>query len=160
MCSSDLVVPSDWEAQHLHGANNPKTVADMKAALDITVHKQGVMNLVFHPHGWIRNDQIVELIDHAVKKHGKKVKFLTFREAVERLNKNLLGGNSLRAPDGKDNGVRLLDLNNDGYMDVIQPHMKGPVPDAHIWNAVEQGWNSVEGTHAHRQGDEIGRAHV
>jgi hypothetical protein len=86
------VVPSDWEAQHLHGKNNPKTVEDLKAALDITVIKQGVMNLVFHPHGWIRNDQIVEIIDHAVKTHGKKVKFLTFREAVERLNGNLLDG--------------------------------------------------------------------
>jgi putative membrane-bound dehydrogenase-like protein len=146
------VVPSDWEAQHLHGKNNPKTVADMKAALDITVHKQGVMNLVFHPHGWIRNDQIVELIDHAVKKHGKKVKFLTFREAVERLNKNLLRGAELQASDGGFSGVHIIDLNNDGYLDVIQPHTTGPVPDAHIWNAVEQGWNSVEGTHSHRRG--------
>ena len=145
------VVPSDWEAQHLHGKNNPKTVADMKAALDITVHKQGVMNLVFHPHGWIRNDQIVELIDHAVKKHGKKVKFLTFREAVERLNKNLMSGAELQASDGGFSGVHIIDLNNDGYLDVIQPHTTGPVPDAHIWNAVEQGWNSVEGTHSHRR---------
>ncbi|MBT4868416.1 MAG: hypothetical protein HON53_25180, partial [Planctomycetaceae bacterium] len=113
------VVPSDWEAQHLHGKNNPKTVADMKAALDITVHKQGVMNLVFHPHGWIRNDQIVELIDHAVKKHGKKVKFLTFKEAVERLNKNLLGNVPLRRKNGADSGVRVIDLNNDGWLDVV-----------------------------------------
>lgn len=112
------VVPSDWEAQHLHGKNNPKTVADMKAALDITVHKQGVMNLVFHPHGWIRNDQIVELIDHAVKKHGKKVKFLTFREAVERLNKNLMKEKPLRNATGGDNGVRLVDLDADGHLDV------------------------------------------
>ena len=64
----------------------------MKAALDCVVLKQGVFNLVFHPHGWIKNEQVVELIDHAVKKHGKKVKFLNFREAQERLNKNLLAG--------------------------------------------------------------------
>ena len=32
-----------------------------------TVIKQGVFNLVFHPHGWIKNEQVVELIDHAVK---------------------------------------------------------------------------------------------
>ena len=52
--------------------------------------------------------QIVELIDHAVEKHGKKVKFLTFREAQERLNKNLLAGQPLRDPKtGEDNGVRL-----------------------------------------------------
>ncbi|MEQ9406507.1 MAG: neutral/alkaline non-lysosomal ceramidase N-terminal domain-containing protein [Fuerstiella sp.] len=90
------VAPSDWSAQHLHGVNNPQTVADWKAALDITVHKQGVFNLVFHPHGWIEAEQVVELIDHAVQKHGSKVKFLTFREAAERLNQSLTGGRALR----------------------------------------------------------------
>ena len=35
------------------------------------------------------------------------------------LEKNLLGGHPLRAADGQDNGVRVLDLNNDGYMDVV-----------------------------------------
>src|SRR5947207_1901300 len=34
------VVPSDWEAQHLHKPNNPITVRDWKAALDCTVIKQ------------------------------------------------------------------------------------------------------------------------
>ena len=68
--------PSDWQAQHLHKPNNPKTVEDWKALLDATVIKQGVMNLVFHPHGWIKPEQVVELIDHAETKHGKKVKFL------------------------------------------------------------------------------------
>ena len=109
------MVPSDWEAQHLQKPNNPETVRDMKAALDATVIKQGVFNLVFHPHGWIKAEQVVELIDHAVKKHGKKVKFLTFREAKERLDRNLLGGQPLRDADGGDNGVRILDLNNDQY---------------------------------------------
>ena len=85
--------------------NNPKTVADLKAALDAVVLKQGVFNLVFHPHGWIQAEQIVELIDHAVRTHGKKVKFLNFREAQERLDKNLLGGNPLRdVQDGGDGG--------------------------------------------------------
>ena len=45
---------------------------------------------MFHPHGWIKSEQVVELIDHAVKTHGSKVKFLNFREALDRLNKNLL----------------------------------------------------------------------
>ena len=61
------IVPSDWEAQHLHKPNNPKTLEDMKAALDCVVLKQGVFNLVFHPHGWIKSEQVVELIDHAVE---------------------------------------------------------------------------------------------
>src|SRR5205085_2191665 len=114
------VTPSDWQAQHLQKSNNPNTVRDWKAALDCTVIKQGVFCLVFHPHGWIKSDQIVELIDHAVSKHGKKVKFLTFREAQERLNKNLLGGHPLRDPErSQDHGVRLIDLNNDGYLDVV-----------------------------------------
>jgi putative membrane-bound dehydrogenase-like protein len=93
------VAPSDWSAQHLHGVNNPVTVEDWKAALDITVHKQGVFNLVFHPHGWITSEQVVELIDHATKKHGSKVKFLTFREAADRLNRSLCQNRKLRHAD-------------------------------------------------------------
>ncbi len=62
------VVPSDWEAQYLQKPYNPKTVEDMKAALDAVVLKQGVFNLVFHPHGWIKSEQVVALIDHAVAK--------------------------------------------------------------------------------------------
>lgn len=90
------MTPSDWQAQHRHKPNNPKTVEDWKAALDCTVIKQGVFCMVFHPHGWIRNDQVVEFIDYAVQKHGKKVRFLNFREAVDRLHVTLLGGRRLR----------------------------------------------------------------
>ena len=113
------MVPSDWEAQHLHGNSNPVTVEDWKAAIDATVLKQGVFNFVFHPAGWVRNTQMIEWIDHITEKHGPKVKFLNFREARERLTKNLLGGQSLKTPNGYDNGVRLIDLDNDGFMDVI-----------------------------------------
>ncbi|MEZ6062568.1 MAG: neutral/alkaline non-lysosomal ceramidase N-terminal domain-containing protein [Planctomycetaceae bacterium] len=107
------VAPSDWSAQHLHGVNNPQTVEDWKAALDITVHKQGVFNLVFHPHGWITAEQVVELIDHAVKKHGKKVKFLTFREAAERLSDNLTDWDRLSSER------RILDVDGDGFIDIV-----------------------------------------
>jgi putative membrane-bound dehydrogenase-like protein len=120
------VTPSDWQAQHLQKPNNPQTVHDWKAALDCTVFKQGVFCLVFHPHGWIKNDQIVELIDHAVQKHGKKVKFLNFREALERLNKNLLDGQPLRdRSTGKDGSVRIVDTNGDGFLDVRQEIFDG-----------------------------------
>jgi putative membrane-bound dehydrogenase-like protein len=113
------VVPSDWSAQHYHKPNNPLTVRDWKAALDATVIKKGVFCLVFHPHGWITSEQIIDLIDHAVTKHGKKVKFLTFREAEERLNKNLLGGHPLRDPKtGADNGVRVTGSAGDRYVSV------------------------------------------
>jgi hypothetical protein len=79
------MVPSDWEAFNLHGSTNAITLADWKAALDIAVIKQGVMPIVFHPHGWSSSAQFVEFIDYAVAKHGRKVKFLTFREAQERI---------------------------------------------------------------------------
>ncbi|HVX29935.1 MAG TPA: polysaccharide deacetylase family protein, partial [Nitrolancea sp.] len=106
--------PSDWAAQHLQKPNNPKTLSDMKAALDAVVKKRGVFNLVFHPHGWIENRQVVDLIDHAVKQHGSKVKFLTFREANDRLDATF-GGIKFR-----ENGrVVLLDANGDGYCDAL-----------------------------------------
>ncbi|MEY4185241.1 MAG: hypothetical protein RIT02_275, partial [Planctomycetota bacterium] len=90
------LAPSDWSAQHLQGVNNPVTVDDWKAAIDLTVAKRGCFSLVFHPHGWIRPEQVVELIDHAVTTHGPKVKFLNFREVSERLNSAYCGGLTLR----------------------------------------------------------------
>src|SRR5262249_17902222 len=82
------IVPSDWEAQYVHKPANPKTLEDMKAALDCVVLKQGGFDLVFHPHGGTQRKQGADLVGYAAKKHGKKVKFLTFREASERLNSN------------------------------------------------------------------------
>ena len=134
------MVPSDWEAQFLQQPNNPKTVQDMKTALDITVLKKGVFNLVFHPHGWIKAEQVVELINHAVAKHGKKVKFLNFREAHDRLNENLLAGQPLRAEDGSDNGVRILDANNDGFMDVVIGN--SDVQTTRVWKQTSGTWQA------------------
>ncbi|HEX3727275.1 MAG TPA: PVC-type heme-binding CxxCH protein, partial [Pirellulales bacterium] len=112
-------VPSDWSAQKLRGPAHAQTVRDWQKALDATVVKQGVFTLVFHPHKWITSEQINELIEYAVERHGNKIKFLNFREAQQRLDKNLLAGQPLRAPGGGDNGVRLLDVNDDGYLDVV-----------------------------------------
>ena len=111
----------------------------MKAALDCVVLKQGVFDLVFHPYGWIKPEQVVELIDHAVAKHGKKVKFLTFREALERLNKNLLINQPLRAEKGQDQvGAMLLDTNGDGYLDIVinddqGVHTRNWAPAEGVW---------------------------
>ncbi len=132
------VVPTDWSANHVQQANNPQTVADWQFALDATVLKQGVFDLVFHPHGWIRNDQIVQLVDYAVKRHGRKVRFLNFRQAHERLTKNLLLGQTLRAADGQDNGVRLLDLNADGYLDVVIGNEN--VQQTRLWSPKKNAW--------------------
>jgi len=90
------LAPSDWSAQHLQGVHNPVTVDDWKAAIDLTVAKRGCFSLVFHPHGWIRPEQVIELIDHAVSTHGPRVKFLNFREVSDRLNAAYCGGKTLR----------------------------------------------------------------
>lgn len=134
-------VPSDWEAQNLRGVNHPGTVADWKSALDATVLKQGTMNFIFHPHGWIRPEQMVEFIDYAITNYGKKVKFLNFKEADERLRKNLLSGRPLRALNGQDNGVRLVDVNDDGFLDVISANEHDG--QTRIWNPGEKKWSST-----------------
>ena len=36
---------------------------------------------------------MIEWIDHITETHGNKVKFLNFREALERLTKNMLEDN-------------------------------------------------------------------
>jgi putative membrane-bound dehydrogenase-like protein len=139
------VAPSDWSAQHLHGKNNPQTVADWKAALDITVKKQGVFCLVFHPHGWIKAEQVEDLIDHAVKTHGRKVKFLNFREAAERLNRNLgtrlLEGEWVRDPRKEYEASRILDIDNDGHMDAMYTQ-KGKLV-ARMWRPGNANWKTI-----------------
>jgi putative membrane-bound dehydrogenase-like protein len=161
------IVPSDWEAQNIHKPANPKTLEDMKAALDCVVLKQGVFDLVFHPYGWIKSDQVAELVDYADKTYGKKIKFLTFREALERLNKNYLKGHPLREVDGKadprhmvrhdpapdvnlppgarvfdekgrDAGLRLVDLDEDGFADVVFSNDQGY--GVYLFDPAKKAW--------------------
>ena len=131
-------VPSDWEGFHINKAFNPQTVQDMKAAIDAVVTKKGVFDLVFHPHGWIKPEQVIELIDHATGKYGKRVKFLTFREAQDRINHNLLADQPLRAANGNDNGVRLLDVDNDGFLDVVIGNDN--LRQTRIWSPATNSW--------------------
>lgn len=132
------VTPSDWSAQHRQQKNNPLTVRDWNAVMDATVVKEGVFNLVYHPHGWIQNEQIIKLIDHAVEKHGPAVQFLSFKDVLARMNENLLAGEPLRNSKGADNGVRLIDLNADGFMDVVIGNER--VQKTRIWNPAQQTW--------------------
>ena len=136
------IVPSDWEAQNLHQPNNPQTLTDLQAALDVVVRKQGVMNLVFHPHGWIRSDQVAQLVDYAAETYGSRVRFLNFREAQQRLDQNLLPSMPLRNDHGQDNGVRMLDINGDGYLDVVRLGPEGLLR-TRLWQPDSQQWQDT-----------------
>jgi len=132
------MVFSDWEAQNVHGSNNPETVADWESGLEIAVRKKGVFCLIFHPHGWIKPEQLAGMLDRALQRYGPKVKFLNFPEMLSRLNRNLLAGQSLRAIDGQDNGVRLVDLDGDGHLDVIIGNDQTRL--TRLWVPGEQRW--------------------
>ena len=136
-----FVVPSDWQGFNAVGAKDPQTTADWKSALDTTVVKQGLMTLVLHPHGWSDPAQVVELIDHATAKYGKRVKFLNFREALERIEKNAFGGVAVRDISGADAGVRMLDLNDDGFMDVVQE--QDAPKFTRVWNSDAKSWTET-----------------
>jgi putative membrane-bound dehydrogenase-like protein len=133
-------IPDDYQASRVAGDKSPKTVADMKAAIDLTVLKKGIWVMTFHPYNWIDNKQVVELIDHAVAKYGSRVKFLNMREVQERIDRNLLAGQPLRGKNGEDNGVRLLDLNKDGYLDVIVANDN--LKQTRIWDPKTSSWTS------------------
>ncbi len=135
-------VPSDWQGQHRFEPNDPRTLEDLKAALDLCVRAQGVFTLVFHPHGWIRNDQVVELVDHATERHGRGLRFLTLREALARLEANVLVGQPLRRADGTWNGVLLLDLDGDRYQDVVIGNEQ--MLRTRRWRPGEQGWEESD----------------
>ncbi len=131
-------VPDDWQGQNIQSDRNPQTAKDYLAAIDATFLKQGVANLVCHASDWIGSELMLRVVDTTLTKYGNRVKFLTFPECLARLNKNLLLGQPIRSSDGHDNGVRLLDLNDDGYMDVVIGNAQRRitrvwVPDQRTW---------------------------
>lgn len=136
-------IPDDWQAQNIQQPNNPRTVDDIVGAIDAAVIKKGIANIVFHPYAWIRNLQMAEVVDRVDKKYGKRVKFLTFKECIDRINQNLLAGQPIRRPEGGgDNGVRVVDLNRDGFLDVIIGNEDRKL--ARIWNPQTNRWREFE----------------
>ena len=145
------ITPSDWQAFNAQGAKNPETLANWKAALDWVVDKQGVMTTVFHPHGWSSPEQWVEFIDYAQEKYGKRVKFLTFREALERIEKNALHDSPLRdswrrygAGDWKKDPALVFDIDGDGFMDVLAQRERPDSADiTRVWRPKENRWHEA-----------------
>ncbi|MGI9457584.1 MAG: DUF7133 domain-containing protein, partial [Aeoliella sp.] len=135
-------VPDDWQGQHLFGNAHRQTAIDYAAAIDATVLKQGVANLVCHPSDWIGSELLWRVVDQTNKKHGDRVKFFTFPEALNRINEHLLAGQSLRAADGGDNGVRLLDLDNDGFLDVVIGNDQ--LRRTRVWLPEERKWHETD----------------
>ncbi len=133
-----FVVPSDWESQNLQGNAHPQFLEDWLIGLDLVAAKQGTFNTIFHPANWSSPAQHVSFIDRAVKKYGQRLRFLTYREVHDRLTRHLLAGEALRANDGGDNGVRLLDLNDDGFLDVLVANDR--VRQTRIWNPTRSAW--------------------
>ena len=53
----------------------------------------------------------------------------------------MLAGHGLRDEEGNDNGVRVLDLDLDGYMDVLIANSKAR--KCRIWNPVDSSWKEI-----------------
>jgi len=139
------IIPSDWQAACHFGRDFSQALADWKRALDAVVAKKGVFVIIFHPLGAIEAETIVKLIDYANTRYGNKVKFLNFKEAYQRLMTNLLGGTDIHPSNKGNNGVRLLDLNSDGYLDVViaRPEKK----ETRIWDPRSDTWRMTSFPH-------------
>lgn len=133
-----IQIPGDHQAAQYENSYGKRKLKDWKAALDATTIKQGIMTLCYHFYGKTESEEIIELIDYATEKHGPKVKFLNFADVESRISKNLLAGQRIRAADGSDNGIRLLDLNNDGYLDVVIANEVKQL--TRVWDPVENSW--------------------
>jgi len=136
-----VMIPCDSHGVHQNRRNSDKTVDDWKRAVDICVRKQGLCTLLFHTIGYIENNQVLEVIDYADRTYGSRVKFLNCREIYDRLTDNVLGGVPLRSNNGGGNGVRLLDVNGDGYLDAVIGNSQRQ--QTRIWQPDRETWRTL-----------------
>ena len=125
------IIPGDAHGVHAYGRMSDQTVEDWKRALDITVAKQGVMTICFHPHGYIDSKQMVAFVDYAAKTYGKRIKFLNCREVAHRLRKAVPPGYPIHG--NPSSRTVHLDADGDGHIDILQ--ITGQLGMIHIWNA-------------------------
>ncbi|QDV25486.1 DUF7133 domain-containing protein [Aureliella helgolandensis] len=129
---------ADFYAQHY----GHRIVEEWKKGVDGAVVKQGLCTLLFHPYGKCTPEQIIEVIDYATSKYGRRIKFLTMRDVQERLNRTLLAGHPLRSAKGEDNGVRLLDVNHDGVLDVVIGNEQAQL--TRLWSPETSSWREID----------------
>lgn len=135
------VMPGDAHGVHAYQAGSPRVVEDWQRALDLVVSKQGLQTICFHPHGYCLPAHPAALVDYADRAYGRRVKFLNCREILDRLTTNLLAGTPLRSATGADNGVRLIDVNGDGFLDVVIGNSHRQI--TRVWQPAEQRWRET-----------------
>lgn len=134
-------MPGDAHGVHAYGMGNTRVLADWQCALDAVVIKQGLHTICFHPHGYCLQESVAGFVDYADRTYGRRVKFLNCREILDRLTRNALGGTPLRSATGADNGVRLLDVNGDGFLDVVIGNSQHRL--TRVWQPKERRWQET-----------------
>ncbi len=135
------IIPGDAHGVHAYQAGSPRVVEDWQRALDLVVAKQGLHTICFHPHGYCLPEHPAALVDYADRTYGRRVRFLNCREILDRLTTNLLAGTPLRSATGADNGVRLIDVNGDGFLDVVIGNSHRQI--TRVWQPAEQRWRET-----------------
>lgn len=87
-------------------------------------------------------EKVTQFVKHVRTETDGRARFLTFKQAQQRMQEHMFFGQALRRSDGLDNGVRLLDLNQDGYMDVVVGNEL--VTKSGIWDAKASKWRRIK----------------